>query len=284
MTTKSITNNRRVWFITGCSTGFGQAITRAVLEDGECAFITARNLDQVEHFLSAFPDTCKTHRLDVLDNISVMQAVGAALAWKSQIDVLVNNAGYGLVGAVEEVDENEATGIFETNVFGLLRVTRAVLPAMRGRGTGHIVNISSMGGLVSFAGMGLYSASKFAVEGLSEALALEVRPLGINVTIVEPGPFRTKFRGGLQHAATSIVDYAQTAGKVREAMADLSVKQPGDPDLAARVILAAVRAKNPPLRLPLGQLCYDKVFAKMDSMRAEMGEWKPSAVATAFPD
>lgn len=274
----------KMWFITGCSTGFGAALTEEVLAGGGLVFATARRPDQIRHFAESYPQSCKVGALDVRDEASIAAAVGEAQAWAGRIDVLVNNAGYGLVGAVEEVSDEEAEDLLETNVLGVVRVLRAVLSGMRARRAGHVVNISSMGGLVGFAGMGLYSASKFAVEGLSEALALEVAPFGIKVTIVEPGPFRTRFRGGLLHAAKALDAYAETVGKVRKTMADPNVKQPGDPVRAAQAIIKAVDAANSPLRLPLGQMCYDKVEDKVRTMSVEMASWKDVALATAFQD
>lgn len=274
----------RVWFITGCSTGFGHALAEQVLARGDIAFITARDTTKIQHFADRYTDNCKLAALDVLDGVAIIRVVANAMAWKNRIDVLVNNAGYGLVGAVEEVSDGEIEKIFQTNVYSIARMVRAVLPGMRALGAGHIVNISSMGGLVGFAGMGLYSATKFAVEGLSEALALEVKPFGVKVTIVEPGPFRTRFRGGLLHAVTNMAEYEGNVGKVRKTMADPAVKQPGNPDLAASAILAAVDSATPPLRLPLGQICYDKVNEKIQSMATEMEIWRELAVATSFAD
>ena len=274
----------QVWFITGCSTGFGAALTEEVLKRGDLVFATARRPEQIRHFQESAPDQCRVGALDVLDMDSINAAVAQAQAWAGRIDVLVNNAGYGLVGALEEVSDEEAMGLLETNVLGIVKVLRAVLPGMRARGGGHVVNISSMGGLVGFAGMGLYSASKFAVEGLSEALALETAPFGIKVTIVEPGPFRTRFRGGLLHAQKELAPYAQTVGKLRQTMADASVKPPGDPVRAAQAIIKAVTAAQPPLRLPLGQICYEKTEDKLRIMSAEMASWKDVALDTAFQD
>lgn len=272
----------RVWFITGCSTGFGQALARAVLARGERAVVTARRPEALAELAATHGDRVLPLSLDVLDANAVRTAVDAALGWCGRIDVLVNNAGYGLVGAVEEVEEAEVGELFETNVSGVLRMIQAVLPSMRAHGAGHIVNISSMGGLVAFAGLGLYSASKFAIEGLSEALALELAPFGIGVTIVEPGPFRTGFRGGLRHSRRRLAAYDDTVGKIRATMADPAVKPPGDPERAVQVILAALDSPSPPLRLPLGQACYDGVAGKMQKMSEEMDKWRELALNTAF--
>jgi NAD(P)-dependent dehydrogenase (short-subunit alcohol dehydrogenase family) len=283
MTTKT-TSAPKVWFVTGCSTGFGAALVDQLLERGEYVFATARRTGNVEHFLQHYPKTCKVARLDVRDSAAISSAVAEALAWQGRIDVCVNNAGYGLVGAVEEVTDQEVSDIFETNVFGVVKLLRAVLPAMRARKAGHIINISSMGGLVGFPGMALYSASKFAVEGLSEGLAQELAPFDIKLTLVEPGPFRTRFRGGLLHAGTALDAYAETVGKIRLAMADPQIKPPGDPVRAAKAIIEAASSAAPPLHLPLGQICYDKVESKLRALQSEMATWKDLALATSFTE
>ncbi len=187
--------NAPVWFITGCSTGFGRDLAKLVLEKGWRAVVTARNPDTVQDFNTAYPDRALALKLDVTDPAQVAEAVKKAESSFGRIDVLVNNAGFGYLAAIEEGEDSEVRAMFETNVFGLAAMTRAVLPGMRQRRSGHIVNISSMAGLVGFPGVGYYNATKFAVEGLSEALAKEVEPLGIKVLVVEPGPFRTDWAG-----------------------------------------------------------------------------------------
>lgn len=272
----------RVWLITGCSTGLGRALAEEVIGRGDFVVATARRVETLEELQRVAPERCLTVALDVVEHDSIRSAMAHALGWHGRLDVLVNNAGYGLVGAVEEVSDAEARGIFDTNVFGLIETTRAALPQMRRQRSGRIINISSMGGISGFGGMGLYSATKFAVEGLSEALALELRPLGIRVMIVEPGPFRTSFRAGLAHAKNEIGDYAGTAGKMRGITRDRSIQQPGDPCLGARAIVTAALSEKPPLHLPLGQICYDTVRAKLDRLAEEMTRWEPLAVTTGF--
>jgi NAD(P)-dependent dehydrogenase (short-subunit alcohol dehydrogenase family) len=273
----------RVWLITGCSTGFGEALAQEVLQAGERAVVTARKLEAVQHFAEEFPRRAMPFALDVTQPAMVERCVAQALERAGRIDVLVNNAGYGVVGAVEEVSDAEARQIFETNVMGLLHVTRAVLPHMRERHSGHIVNVSSMTGLFAPPGFGFYSGSKFAVEGLSEALATEVKPLGIKVTLVEPGPFRTNFRGGLVIAKRVLGDYEQTVGPVRKTMAQPGGTQPGDPRLAARLIVQVVNSAHPPLRLPLGEIAINNIRNKLAAVEKDIKEWEEVARATSFP-
>lgn len=259
-------------------------MAREVLARGERAVVTARRLESVRPFEQKFPDQALALRLDVTEPDSVREAVTQAIRRMGRIDVLVNNAGYGVVGAVEEVTDGEARGIFETNVMGLLSVTQAVLPHMRQRRSGHILNISSMTGLFAPPGFGLYSGTKFAVEGLSEALAAEVKPLGIRVTLVEPGPFRTNFRGGLVIAATVLPDYEKTVGLVRRTMSEPGGKQPGNPALAAKVMIEVVNAANPPLRLPLGQIAIAQIRNKLASVEQDVAQWEQVTVATSFTE
>ena len=206
----------RVWFITGCSTGFGRELAKAVLARGERVVATARNVEQVQDFEQSGPELARALPLDVTDLGQVSEAVDHALDAFGRIDVVVNNAGYGSMGAVEEVHEEEIRRQFEVNVFGVLNVTRAVLPHMREMQSGHVVNISSVGGFVGVPGFGIYNGTKFAVEGISEALAQEIEPLGIRVTIVEPGAFRTDWAGRSLAAAPEIEDYRETVGQTRE--------------------------------------------------------------------
>ena len=221
--------------------------------------------------------------MDVTDQKQVEAAVSAAVQRFGRIDVLVNNAGYGMVGAVEESAEEEFRPMFETNVFGLIRVTQAVLPQMRGQGAGHIVNLSSIGGLVATPGFGLYNATKFAVEGLSEALAQEVKPLGISVTIVEPGPFRTKFLGKAGgEAKRKIPAYGQTAGKMRAYFTEQDGKQPGDPLKAVEAMVKAVEAEHPPLHLLLGASTLPRVKAKIEALQKDLAAWEATTVGADY--
>ena len=275
-------NNVKVWFITGCSTGFGRALTEAVLLHGNRVVATARKPEQLSEIVDQYPETAKAIRLDVTNPIEVRDAVSIALDTFGRIDVLVNNAGYATVGAIEEVSDNAIRHQFETNVFGALDVMRTVLPSMRKQRSGHILNISSMGGFVGFDGTGIYCGTKFALEGLSEALASEVAPLGIKVTIVEPGANRTSIGRSLVIAEQQIDDYASTSGEVLKKLQDREGKEPGDPKLAAIAMLQVVESDNPPLRLALGADAYDAISKKLSSVKEELGAWKQVALDTAF--
>lgn len=276
-------SNARVWLITGSSSGFGRAIADAVLSQGERVVLTARNTQQVEDIVARFPDRALAVRLDVTRPEEVRAAMEKAIATFGHIDVLVNNAGYGLIGAIEEVSDDQIRHQFETNVFGALDMMRAVLPYMRQQRSGHILNLSSVGGFVSFAGAGLYSSTKFALEALSEALAQEVASLGIKVTIVEPGAFRTDFNGrSLAVAETQIEDYEAVVGGLRQWLQDMDGKQPGDPVKAAEAMIQAVNSDNPPLRLALGADAIDGIKAKLESVKAELDTWQEVGVNTAY--
>jgi NADP-dependent 3-hydroxy acid dehydrogenase YdfG len=275
----------RTWFITGASTGFGRVLAEEVLKAGGTVVATARNRDAVADLETKFPQRAKALALDVTNAGQVNSAVAEAFAQFGRVDVLVNNAGYGVAGAIEEVSEAEYMPMFETNVFGLLRVTRAFLPHLRKQRSGHILNLSSIGGLVASAGMGYYNATKFAVEGLSEALAAEVAPLGIRVTIIEPGPFRTDFlgRSGVV-ARTSLADYDATAGNMRRYFAENDGRQKGDPLRAAQAMMQAVESPNPPLRLLLGASALHRLRGKLASWEREIAEWEKVTVGADFPD
>jgi NAD(P)-dependent dehydrogenase (short-subunit alcohol dehydrogenase family) len=245
---------------------------------------TSRHPQKVSDAFKEAGDRLLAVSMDLRDEKQIAGTVQSALARFGQIDVLVNNAGYGIMGAVEEVSDAEVTAVHELNVLGLLRVTRAILPHFRERRGGHVVNLSSIGGLVGLPGFGLYNATKFAVEGLSEALAAEVTPLGIGVTIVEPGPFRTDFLGGsLVQAAKVIDDYAQTSGQTRANAGQRNGKQPGDPARAAEAIIQAVTSENPPLHLLLGRFAYDRIHVKLDALRQEFETWREVTLGADFP-
>jgi NAD(P)-dependent dehydrogenase (short-subunit alcohol dehydrogenase family) len=273
-----------VWFITGCSTGLGRAIALRALAHGHKAVATARNPDQVGDIVAAHPEDCLALRLDVTDPAQVDAAVQQAQSAFGRIDVLVNNAGYGYLAAVEEGEEQEVRAMFEANFFGLIAVTRRVLPEMRARGRGHIVNISSVGGLVGNPSSGYYNATKFAVEGLSEALAKEVEPLGIRVTAVEPGPFRTDWSGrSLRQVRHPIEAYTATAGARRAEITANYGKQPGDPMRAAEAIIQAVQSPAPPLNLVLGRNGLERVRAKLAKLTRTIDEWEAVSLASDFP-
>ncbi len=273
-----------IWFITGCSTGFGREIARVILERGGRAVVTARDAARVQDLADAFPEHALALALDVTQPAQVAEAVRATEAKFGAIDVLVNNAGYGYMAAIEEGDDEDVRAQFEANVFGLIAMTKAVLPGMRARGRGHIVNLSSQGGLVGFPGVGYYNASKFAVEGLSEALAGEIKPLGLGVTIVEPGPFRTDWAGrSLKMPKQDIEAYAETAGKRRRQINGYSGSQQGDPVRAAHAIVAAVESPEPPLHLLLGKMAVDIVRAKLAAFGAEIDKWESASLGADFP-
>jgi NADP-dependent 3-hydroxy acid dehydrogenase YdfG len=279
------TGKDRTWFITGASTGFGRVLAEEVLKAGGKVVATARNRDKVADLEAKYPQKAKALALDVTNAGQVDSAVTQAFAQFGQVDVLVNNAGYGVAGAIEEVSEAESMPMFETNVFGLLRVTRAFLPHLRKQRSGHILNLSSIGGVVASPGMGYYNATKFAVEGLSEALAGEVAPLGIRVTIIEPGPFRTDFlgRSGVV-AKTRIADYDATAGNMRKYFAENDGKQKGDPVRAVHAMMQVVESPNPPLRLLLGASALQRLRSKLTNWEKEIAASEQVTLGADFPD
>ena len=275
----------RTWFITGASTGFGRLLAEEVLKAGGKVVATARKLDQIADLEAQHPGKAKVFALDVTDAAQIHSVVAQSVTGFSAVDVLVNNAGYGLAGAIEEATEDEFMPVFETNVFGLMRVTRAFLPHFRKQRSGSIVNLSSIGGLIGSAGWGYYNASKFAVEGFSEALAAELAPLGIHVTIVEPGPFRTDFlgRSGVE-AEERIADYDATAGKTRQYFHDQAGKQKGDPLRAVHAIIQAVEAPQPPLHLVLGALALQRMRGHLDQWKTELDKWQSTTLGADFPE
>jgi NAD(P)-dependent dehydrogenase (short-subunit alcohol dehydrogenase family) len=276
--------NKRVWFITGSSTGFGRALVEAVLANGECVIATARKPEQLNDVVNQYPDTALAVRLDVTNCQEVDEAVNVALKTFGHVDVLVNNAGYGLLGGVEEASNAEIRAQFETNLFGALNVMQAVLAHMRQRQSGHILNISSVGGFTGYAGFGIYNGTKFALEGISEALALEVAPFGIHITIVEPGAFRTDWAGrSMTRTERIIEDYAETAGQTRTWMDGENGDQAGDPARAVQAMIKVVNAANPPLRLVLGADALERIRGKLRSVAQELDTWELTTVNTAFP-
>ncbi|MEJ0011578.1 MAG: oxidoreductase [Bauldia sp.] len=276
--------SKKVWFITGCSTGFGRELATKVLEQGDKVVLTARNPAQVQDLAQQHKDNAFVVTLDVTDEAMLKKAVADAEAHFGRIDVLVNNAGYGYFSAIEEGESAEVRRQFETNVFGLFALTRYVLPGMRARRSGHIVNVSSLGGLMAFPATGYYHASKFAVEGFSESLAMEVAPLGVKVTIVEPGRFRTDWAGrSMVESRTVIDDYAATAGARRAAARSNSGSQPGDPARAAAAIINAVDAAEPPLRLLLGSDAYQAAQLRLVALRQNFDAWQELSLSTDFP-
>ncbi|WP_028937467.1 SDR family oxidoreductase [Pseudonocardia spinosispora] len=274
-----------VWFITGASTGLGRVLAETVLDHGARVVATARDVASLDDLRGDGPDDVIRLPLDVTDPAQVRASVAEAIDRAGAIDVLVNNAGHGLVGALEELSDEQIRRVLGTNVFGVLAVTRAVLPHLRARRRGHIVQMSSVGGVVANPGHALYGTSKFALEGMSEALAGEVAPFGIRVTIVEPGPFRTDFAGRSMEFAEPIDDYRGTpAGSLRERFSEQNGNQPGDPRKAAEAIIAAVRDESSPLRLPLGPAAVTRIRAKLESQLADLAAWEKVSLDTDFPE
>ena len=274
---------KKTWLITGCSNGLGYHLAEAVLNRGDQLVATARDVEMLRDLEDRFADRIRLAQLDVRRPETAVAAVALALEAFGGLDVLVNNAGYGLIGAVEETVATEYRPLFETNVFGLIEVIRAALPALRRRGGGRIVNISSGAGVVGSAGYGYYNASKFAVEGLSEALASEVAPLGIGVIIAKPGPMRTSFLGrSVVLAAQEIPAYAETSGKKRQYSKDNDGQQTGDPAKAAGIILCAVDSDSPPLHLPLGPAAFAIVDRKILAYSRDSEGWRNIASDTDY--
>ena len=271
----------RVWLITGANSGFGRAFAEAAVAAGDTVVATARRPEAVADLVDRNPGRVEALRLDVTERGAAASVVAEVVARHGRIDVLVNNAGRTHVGAAEETTDAELRDLFELHFFGPAELVRAVLPHMRGRRSGAIVQLSSMGGQMSFAGFSAYSATKFALEGFSEALTAEVRPLGIKVLVVEPGAFRTGLLGNAR-ASAEIDDYRATVGPTRAMVSGGSGTQPGDPAKAAAAVLAALDAPDTPLRLPLGDDAVDAVTAHLASVRAEIAAWEKTARATAF--
>ncbi len=275
----------RVWFITGSSSGFGRLLAEQVLAAGEFVVATARDPAKVSDLERKYPDNAKALRLDVTNKTEADEAVAQALAVFGRIDVLVNNAGYGLVAAQEEATEEEIQRQIDTNVYGVIHVTRAVLPHMRTQRSGHIINMSSIAGLVGTPGLGYYNLTKFALEGMSEALAQEVGPLGIHVTAVEPGPFRTDFAGrSAQYSPNEIREYSESAGKTRALLQTGHGVQKGDPVRAAEAIRQVVGSSHPPRHLLLGAFALHRFRSKIERFQTEIAEWESVALGADFPD
>ena len=271
------------WLITGCSTGLGRALAEAVLDNGENAVVTARDAGKVDDLAKAHPDTALALSVDVTDPATIADAVREAESRFGGVDVLVNNAGYGYRAAVEEGGDADVSELFATNFFGPVAVIKAVLPGMRRRRRGAIVNISSIGARICPPGSGYYAATKAAVEGMSQSLRKELEPLGIAVMAVEPGGFRTDFAGrSLAQSATVIDDYAGTAGKRRKEHDTAHGTQPGDPAEAARALITAVGAAEPPALLLLGTDAVTAATAVLDARRAEMQAWHELSTSTDF--
>ena len=282
----STSNDRRdrVWFVTGASSGFGRALSEAVLDRGDRLIATARDPEAIKDLVERDPRRVLALQLDVTDAEAARVALADAMLHFGRVDVVFNNAGYGHVGAIEELGDEELRRQLDVNLLGVINVTRAALPHLRRQRCGHLVQMSSLNGVEALPGAGYYAASKFGVEGFSETLAAEVEHLGIKVTIVEPGPFRTRFlEPGSARWAKPIPDYAASVGKSRETLREMDGRQPGDPARAARAIIQAVQADAPPLRLVLGRMALEHVRARLDARRKELDAWALLGAAADFP-
>jgi NAD(P)-dependent dehydrogenase (short-subunit alcohol dehydrogenase family) len=273
----------RIWFITGISSGLGRALAEAVIASGDYVIGTFRTDAEVAAFNEAHPGKAEALRLDLCQSADITSAFAYIARAHGRLDILVNNAGFGFAGAIEEASLDEVRAVMEANFFGALQVTQAALPMMRRQGAGHILQISSHGGFRALPGFGVYNASKFALEGMSEALAAEVAPLGIRLTIVEPGPFRTGFAGSrLRLAGREIADYAGSAGLFRGRLKAVDGQQEGDPEKAAQALIALTHAAHAPLRLPLGKVALASITAKLDSVRQDLEQGRAVAESVVF--
>lgn len=272
----------KVWFITGCSSGFGKEIARKALETGANVVITARDLNDLSEFKKDFPEKALLLNLDVTHSQQIKDAIAETIKQFNRIDVLVNNAGYGIVGAIEEIPEEEARKIFDTNFYASLNLIRTVLPYMRKQKSGHIVNISCAGGIISTPFLGIYNASKFALEGMSEALAQELEPMGIHVTLIESGPMRTHFLDHAKMRFNAIEDYNEQRTILFNTLERYKGNQPGDPEKIAQTILNVVANPVPPLHLPLGKFAYERIREKISGLSDSMSSWEAIAIDTDY--
>lgn len=269
-----MSNTTKVWFITGCSTGFGRELAKETLAKGYKVVVTARKTADVADIISNYPDTALAVSLDVTVPQQIKEAVKSAIDHFGRIDVLVNNAGIGYFGAIEESEEEEVRRMFEINFFGLAHMTNEVLPHMRKQRSGHILNVASIGGLRSFPAVGFYNATKYAVDGLSEALMKEVAPLGIKVTVICPSGFRTDWAGrSANNTNIKIEDYKDTAWKNMGDLRGYSGNQPGDPVKAAKAMIQVTETENPPLRLLLGAAAVKGAYLKLEELKKDFDTW-----------
>jgi NAD(P)-dependent dehydrogenase (short-subunit alcohol dehydrogenase family) len=275
---------KKVWFITGCSTGFGRELAKQVLELGHKAVVASRKTDDVTDIVADYPDTSIAVKLDVTNSDEVKSSVEEAIKKFGKIDVLVNNAGIGYFGAIEESEDDEVRRMFEINFWGLANMTKAVLPLMRKQRSGNIVNIASIGGLVGFPAVGYYNATKFAVDGFSDALSKETAPLGIKVTVVCPSGFRTDWAGRSANNSKIVIDdYKTTAETNKNTIRGYSGKQPGDPVRAAKAIVDAVESENPPLHLLLGVAALKGARNKLEVLKKDFDTWEDTTTGADFP-
>ena len=274
---------KKVWLITGCSTGFGRALALEVLAKGYLVAVASRNTNDVLDIVKDYPDNSIAIKLDVTKIKEIKEAIAETITRFGQIDVLVNNAGIGYFGAIEESEDEEVRRMFEINFFGLAKMIQEVLPQMRKRKSGHILNIASIGGLRSFPGVGFYNATKYAVDGLSEALYKELSPLGIKVTIVAPSGFRTDWAGrSAKDTSIKIDDYASTSGKNMGDIRGYSGNQPGDPVKAAKAMIEITETEKPPLRLLLGVAALKGARAKLEELKNDFDTWAATSEGADF--
>jgi len=277
-------NKAPVWFVTGCSTGFGRDLAQVLIEQGKRVVVTARQIEKIKHLSQDKEGQVLALKLDVTDHLQAENAIKEALRAFGQIDVLVNNAGYGYLAAIEESDEKQVRDMFDTNFFGAARMMHIVLPFMRQQRSGVIVNMSSLGGLVAFPGLGYYNATKFALEGLSEALAKEVEPLGIKVLLVEPSGFRTDWAGrSILESLHPIADYDKTAGQMKKNIKGVSGHQAGDPLLAVKAIIEAVQSKQMPHHLLLGKEALRGALDKLEKLKVDFEAWRSVTLGVDSP-
>jgi short-subunit dehydrogenase len=277
---------QKTWFITGCSTGFGRILAEMLLEKGDRVIASARKLDSLSELQkkSTGPQQLLTYALDVTDSNQIKQVVADAIHQFGRIDVLVNNAGYGYVGALEESDMKEVRAVYDTNVFGLMEVTRAVLPQMRAQRSGHIINLSSVAGMVGTPGASIYVSTKFAVEGLSEALWAELAPFNIKVTLIEPGAFRTDFANRSLRVAPYHPAYSEALAVTRKYYETIGGQQPGDPVRAVHAMIDIANHPTPPLRLPMGKIALGRIRTKLAQYQSEMTTWEKVTLETDYPE
>lgn len=277
------TSEKKVWFITGCSTGFGRAFAEAALAAGYSVAVTARNEKDVADIITAYPDTSISIPLDVTNEQQIKKAIHTAIHHFGKIDVLINNAGIGYFGSVEESEEAEIRRMMEINFFGLSNLTREVLPLMRSQKSGHIINVASIGGFTTFPALGYYHATKYAVVGLSETLAKEVNQLGIKVTIVAPGGFRTDWAGrSANETKGTIADYNTTSEAIKSWLRSVDGKQAGDPVKAAEAIIKVVESENPPLHLLLGTDAMELARKKLEELSIDFNNWESTTINVNF--
>ena len=276
-------SNQKVWLITGCSTGLGRALAENVLKAGSTVAATARSVASLADLKEKYPDTCLPLSLDVTDPQQCAEVVWAVLSQTQRLDVLVNNAGYGLIGCLEESTDEQIQKNFATIVFGAIHLMRAALPTLRSQRSGRIINISAAAAISNYPGFSIYGGAKYALEGISEALAAEVKPLGIKITLVQPGPFRTDFISrSMETAPSSIEDYAATVGKFATFLQKMDGHQPGDPVKAAEAIRQLSEMENPPLRLTLGKYAIEKTERVLKARQRELDSVKELGLETEY--